>query len=122
MKRKPLTPEHELAAYWRKKARLDTSDFDSLTPIPLTDDRTVAQVKHELARRIFAALPLTEEEYSLALAFKFLLTEVPYKVFFMTHWHESLEHRAYKNLQDCEFCQDPRGKKLRREEQENNDG
>src|SRR5262249_36620641 len=114
----PLTPEQELAEHWRKKACLNKSDFDSLQPIPFSDDRTVEHVKHELARRIFDALPLTEEEYYLAIAFKFLLTGVPYKVFFMNHWHESVEHRAYKSAHDCEFCQDLRGKKLRRKEQE----
>ena len=61
MKRKPLTLEQELAEHWRKKARLDKSDFDSLKPIPLTDDCTLGQVKHEIARRVFEALPLTEE-------------------------------------------------------------
>jgi len=119
MKKTPLTPEQELAAYWKKKANLTESDFDALESIPLTDDRTVQQVKSALALRIFQGRPLTESEYYLARAFYFLLADVPYKTFFITHWHESVEHRAYKNLRDCKFCNDPRGKKLRKEQEEN---
>jgi hypothetical protein len=37
MAKKPLPPEQELAAYWRKKANIKESDFDTLEPIPLTD-------------------------------------------------------------------------------------
>ena len=122
MAKNPLTAEKELAEYWRKKANLKESDFDTLEPIPLTDDRTLQQVKSALAIRIFHGMPLTESEYYLARAFDFLLADVPYKIFFTNHWHESVEHRAYKSLHDCEFCKDPRGKKLRREEQEVKDG
>ena len=122
MAKKPLPPEQELAAYWRKKANPKESDFDTLEPIPLTDERTLQQVKSALAMRIFHGLPLIESEYYLAHAFDFLLTDVPYTVFFMNHWHESVEHRAYKSLHDCEFCKAPRGKKLRRKEQEEKDG
>lgn len=117
-----LAPEKELAAYWRKKAQLKDSDFDSLEQMPLTDDRTLRQVKSALALRIFHGLPLTETEYYLARAFDLLLTDMPYTVFFMNHWHESVEHRAYQGVHDCEFCKDPRGKKLRRKEQEDKDG
>lgn len=82
MAQKPLTPEQELAAYWRKKANIKESDFDTLEPIPLTDDRTLQQVKSALAMRIFHGMPLTESEYYLARAFDFLLADVPYTVFF----------------------------------------
>jgi hypothetical protein len=120
--KKVLAPEKELAAYWRKKAKLKESDFDFLEQIPLSDERTLRQVKSALAFRIMHGYPLTEHEYYLARAFDFLLTDVPYTVFFMNHWHESVEHRAYKSLRDCEFCNGPRGKKLRRNEQEDKDG
>jgi hypothetical protein len=122
VKKTPLTPEQELATYWKKKAHLTESDFDALESIPLTDDRILQQVKSALALRIFQGRPLTESEYYLARAFDFLLADVPYTVFFTNHWHESVEHRAYKSLHDCEFCKDPRGKKLRRNEQEDQDG
>lgn len=118
MAKKLLTPEQELSAYWKKKAKMKESDFDSLEQIPLSDDRTLQQVKSALARRIFHGLPLTESQYYLARAFDFLLADVPYKVFFTNHWHESREHRAYNGLHDCEFCKDPRGKKLREEQEE----
>src|SRR4029450_4974252 len=117
MARKPLTPEQELAEHWRKKAQLDQSDFAALPPLALSDERTRQQVKQEIATRIFEGLPLTGQESYLARAFHFLLADVPYNVFFMNHWHESVEHRAYKSVHDCEFCQDPRGKKLRRKAQ-----
>lgn len=121
MAKKSLTPEQELAAYWKKKMRIKESDFDSLEQMPLTDDRTLRQVKSALALRIFHGYPLTETEYYLARAFDFLLADVPYKVFFMNHWHESVEHRAYKPIHDREFCKDPRGKKLRRKVPEEKD-
>lgn len=121
MRKTPLTLEQELAAYWKKKANLTESDFDALESIPLTDDRTLQQVKSALALRIFQGRPLTETEYHLARGFYFLLADVPYTVFFTNHWHESVEHRAYKSLHECEFCKDPRGKKLHKE-QEGKDG
>jgi hypothetical protein len=121
MTQQSQTPEQELAAYWRNQAAIKQSDFDTLEPIPLADDRTLQQVKSELAVRIFRGLPLTEQEYYLARAFHFLLADVPYTVFFMNHWHESVEHRSYKSLHDCEFCRDPRGKKLRGQAREEND-
>jgi hypothetical protein len=117
MPQKALTPEQELAAYWRKKAKLEESDFDSLEQMPLTDERTLRQVKSALALRIFQGYPLTETEYHLARAFDFLLADVSYTVFFMNHWHESREHRAYKSLHNCEFCKDSRGKKLQPEKE-----
>jgi len=86
--------------------------------MPLTDERTLRQVKSALALRIFHGRPLTEQEYYLARAFDFLLADVPYTVFFMNHWHESREHRGYKSLHDCEFCKDPRGKKPQPEKEQ----
>lgn len=98
------TPEQELAAYWRKKANITRSDFDALEPIVLTEHRTVEQLKSALAKQIFHGRPLTEAEYYLACAFRYLLADVSYKVFFMNHWHESLEHRAYTSIHDCDFA------------------
>lgn len=119
-KRKPkerISRELKLARHWRKKANLPFSDFDYIVgteseaweqrPSNTRVTRCEAMLFNDMsptdfdrARRlvcdyITTGFPLSFHEFHLALAFGYLITDLPYEEFYKTRWHENAAGRTY---------------------------
>ena len=122
-KRVELTPEERLARYWRRRSKLDRSDFASLVDVQATDVRgapidlyrdhkcTFADVRVCIGEAIFRGAPLTFQEFYIAVAMGFLITELPYEKFYRTRWHETNGHRSYSERSVCYRCVKERAEK-----------
>ena len=98
--------EKKLALYWRKKANIDDSAFDLLlcSKEAAGDQQTIKQVKDFLTLRIMRGLPLYFADFYMAVAFHFLITELPYEEFFKKRWHENDNHQGYGPAVECPCC------------------
>jgi hypothetical protein len=107
-RRKP--PEARLATYWRARTGLAWSDFDIFDPtksppkgtssrprpIDLKDKEiTLAEYIRDIAFIIAGGFPLSFQEFHVALATGFLMSEVPYETYFKKFWYENAESRGY---------------------------
>jgi hypothetical protein len=99
--------EQDLAAYWRRKAEVSESDFDLLSAshmqAKLLSNPTLGRIRDDICRRICEGLPLYYMEYHLAIAFGYIISDLPYDEFFKTRWHETRFHRAYGDK--CLLCE-----------------
>jgi hypothetical protein len=108
MAKRKLSPEKQVAQFWRRKGKGKTnSDWSRMiiNDIPETGIE-LATSRSRVQERITNGLPLSFTEYHLAIALGYLITELPYVEFFTTRWHETRGHRAYGQggPQKCNEC------------------
>jgi hypothetical protein len=102
-KDKQTTPEESLDFYWKQRLGNGKSAFTGLSPFYTKGvDASLLQLRNYLAEQIFIGLPLAQDDYYHAIAFHFLLTELPYDKFYKTQWHETADHLGYGPT--CSLC------------------
>ncbi len=98
--------EARLADYWRARTGLDWSDFDIFDkskqrptfPLRVRHaeiDLNLSDARGRVGDLITLGFPLSRLEYYFAIAHSFLLTEMPYEVFYKAAWYENEEERGY---------------------------
>src|SRR5690606_11971619 len=80
--------------------RMRQEELDKLRP----NEREATMAKHmynkikTVADYIATGLPLSREEYYMALAMGYIVGDRPYEEFFQTRWHETKDGRGYTPL------------------------
>lgn len=101
------TDEQVLVDYWTKPV-VEKNRFEHMMERPrLTDDdKTVKEMKNGICELIFKGEPLYREEFHVAVAFGFLLTEESYIAFYKKGWHETATHFGYGGMgpRRCDHC------------------
>jgi hypothetical protein len=113
-KKQQKTPEERLADYWRKKANLKFSDFDSIVGKVIPDQRTrepayalrtndkdLASQISAIGQLVVQGYPLSKREYHIAIGMGWIMGETPYEEFYKTHWYETATQRGYGKLEDA---------------------
>lgn len=101
-KDKQISPEEALDAYWKQRLRNGHSAFTGLRPFYSSGQDTLVTLRDYVSQLIFAGRPLAKDDYHHAIAFHFLLTEMPYESFYRTQWHETEDHLGYGPT--CHLC------------------
>ena len=96
-----ISQEDELRNYWRDRDTDGNTAFEYVQPRGLRDTIN-PEIVSSISSKIFEGKPLAFDEYHIAIALNLLITELPYKKFFMTRWHENKTHMGYGPR--CELC------------------
>lgn len=101
-------PEVLLREYWRGKLKANKCDGDTLfadVRAGITDDLARSEFVVDIRERIFLGKPLSFAQYHVAIAMRYLITELSYETFFKTRWHETDHHMAYgSGGRVCDSC------------------
>lgn len=101
-KDKQISPEEALDAYWKQRLYEAHSAFSGLTPFYSQFGERTVYLRDFIAERIISGLPLAKDDYHHAIAFRLLLTDLPYDDFYKTRWHETEDHLGYGST--CHLC------------------
>jgi hypothetical protein len=106
-----LDAEKRLADYWRARTGLEWSDFDIFDPtktrpkgvsvrypyeeIDLDAKGNLSKTRGLIGDVVASGFPLSRREFYMAVGFAFLLTDLPYEMFYKVGWYENAQERGY---------------------------